>query len=534
MTGVSIKYLTPFVNKYDYINIFREYNGGYAMNSRIWLKDPWIIGILGIIFFFFSNVTYTIPLFTWLAPIFLIRFIRLQKKTRGVVFLYFGIVLLSFIQWKGIIHAPIVLYFLISWLNTTILFIPFVLDKILYKKVGGFASTFVFPLTLAVIEFSTSGWGLHGTWGALAYTQRSNIVLLQLLSITGIYGISFLIGWTATIINWLWESKFQINLIKKGLYTYIAVLAAILCFGSIRVYVNSDHADTVRISAVSVPQATEKLDSKALEDVMTNSNPSVTSVKAVKAYCDLMIDKLFQKTREQARSGSKIIFWSEMNASVFKKDESDFLNQAAHVAKKEHIYLMVAYATLVKPGDPYVENRIAAFNPDGQPVLSYMKTKIPPGDKNKVGEGILQTFDTPYGRVAAAICYEEEFPGFIHQLAYKKPDILLIPKQDWDAIVPLHSYQGFMRGIENGFATVQGVYNGLSIAYDDKGNVLSRLDYNKSNDKVLVSEVPTKGTTTVYGMIGDTFAWLCMVLLIGLVGRIIISVRKNKPINLEI
>ena len=47
-----------------------------------------------------------------------------------------------------------------------------------------------------------------------------------------------------------------------------------------------------------------------------------------------MIDKLFQKTREQARSGSKIIFWSEMNASVLKKDESDLLNQAAHVAKK--------------------------------------------------------------------------------------------------------------------------------------------------------------------------------------------------------
>ena len=128
-----------------------------------------------------------------------------------------------------------------------------------------------------------------------------------------------------------------------------------------------DQADTVRVSAISVPQAVEELDNKALEDVMTNSNPSVENLKAIKDYCDHMIDQLFQKTREQASAGSKIIFWSEMNASVFKEDESAFLNKAANLAKEEHIYLMVAYAVLVKPGDPYVENRIAAFNPEGQP-----------------------------------------------------------------------------------------------------------------------------------------------------------------------
>lgn len=503
------------------------------MNFKVSLKELWIVGILGLLFFFFSNVTYTIPLATWLAPVFLIRFVRIQKRIRGVVFFYVAIVLLSFIQWKGIIHAPTVLYYLISWLNTTILFIPFVLDRVFHKKLGGFASTFVFPLSLAVIEFSTSAWGLHGTWGALAYTQKSNIVLLQLLSITGIYGISFFIGWTASLINWLWETKFQWNLIKKGLFMYLVVLAAILCFGSIRFFVHST-ADTVRISAISLPQSIEKLNQKALEDVMKNSKPSAEHLKAVKAYCDDMIAKLFQKTSKEARSGSKIIFWSEMNASVFKKDETDFLNKAAKLAKKENIYLMVAYAALVKTGDPYVENRIAAFNPKGQKVLNYMKTKIPPGDKNKVGDGRLKSFDTPYGRVAAVICYEEEFPGFVQQLNAKKPDILLIPKQDWDAIVPLHSYQGFMRGIENGYATVQGVYNGLSIAYDYKGNLLSQMDYRKSNDKVLVSEVPTRGTTTIYGIIGDAFAWFCVYFLLFLVGRATISRGKNKPLNLEI
>ena len=40
------------------------------------------------------------------------------------------------------------------------------------------------------------------------------------------------------------------------------------------------------------------------------------------------------------------------------------------------------------------------------------------------------------------------------------------------------------------------------------------LNYNKSSDKVLDSEVQAKGTTTIHGTIGDTFAWLCVVVLI--------------------
>ena len=91
------------------------------------------------------------------------------------------------------------------------------------------------------------------------------------------------------MINWLWETKFQFNLIRKGLYTYLAVLATILLFGSVRVYVIPDQADTVRVSAISVPQAVEELDNKALEDVMTNSNPSHENLKAIKDYCDFMI-----------------------------------------------------------------------------------------------------------------------------------------------------------------------------------------------------------------------------------------------------
>jgi hypothetical protein len=40
--------------------------------------------------------------------------------------------------------------------------------------------------------------------GALAYTQHENLVLLQILAVTRLYGVSFLIAWFASVGSWVW------------------------------------------------------------------------------------------------------------------------------------------------------------------------------------------------------------------------------------------------------------------------------------------------------------------------------------------
>lgn len=180
---------------------------------------------------------------------------------------------------------------------------------------------------------------------------------------------------------------------------------------------------------------------------------------------------------------------------------------------------MVAYATLLEVGNPLTENKVVAFDPNGKKVLDYMKNNIVPGDHNVNGRTPLQTFETPYGKIGAAICFDTDFPGFIHTIAKKQPDILLIPKDDWKDIVPIHSYMGYMRGIENGFATIEQTGAGLSISFDNKGNVLSKMDNNDVvDDVVMITHAPTKGKTTFYGLFGDVFTWLSILSLVILLG----------------
>ena len=49
-----------------------------------------------------------------------------------------------------------------------------------------------------------------------AYTQYGNLPLLQLLSVTGLWGIDFLMSWLASVVNWAWERGFAWPRVRGG------------------------------------------------------------------------------------------------------------------------------------------------------------------------------------------------------------------------------------------------------------------------------------------------------------------------------
>jgi apolipoprotein N-acyltransferase len=45
------------------------------------------------------------------------------------------------------------------------------------------------------------------------------------------------------------------------------------------------------------------------------------------------------------------------------------------------------------------------------------------------------------------------------------------------------------------------------MACDPRGTVLARQDYFMSRDRLMLADVPIEGARTVYGYLGDWFAW---------------------------
>ncbi len=56
------------------------------------------------------------------------------------------------------------------------------------------------------------------------------------------------------------------------------------------------------------------------------------------------------------------------------------------------------------------------------------------------------------------------------------------------------------------------------MATDYEGHVLAASDYYTADQQVIVAYVPTHGVRTIYAVIGDLFAWLCVVGLVALTG----------------
>jgi apolipoprotein N-acyltransferase len=134
----------------------------------------------------------------------------------------------------------------------TTLALAFVADRLLAPHVPGLLSTLVFPAAWVALEFVPSRLNPYGTWGALAYSQYGNLPLMQLVSVTGIWGVAFLVAWFAAVVNWAWDCQFEWGRIRRGVLLYAAVWSLVMLVGGARLAFSPEPA-TVRIVGIGVP-----------------------------------------------------------------------------------------------------------------------------------------------------------------------------------------------------------------------------------------------------------------------------------------
>ncbi|MGH4118028.1 hypothetical protein [Clostridium sp.] len=182
----------------------------------------------------FFNGRWVIPIASWIDPVFLIHFYRINKNVKGLFLPLLVLVVAIFFSFKGVTGIN-------SWIEYPVLaglsivfYLPFFIDRVIEPKIKGFKSTFILPFAGVAIEYALSIVSPYGTWGSLAYTQYGNLPLMQLASVTGIWGISFMLYWFYSYASWIWLNEFNINKIKKGTAIFISVFTLIMLFGGLR------------------------------------------------------------------------------------------------------------------------------------------------------------------------------------------------------------------------------------------------------------------------------------------------------------
>jgi apolipoprotein N-acyltransferase len=470
-------------------------------SSYLWLASA-------AVFLLFSNGRWVIPLAAWLFSPMMIRFLREQRPLRGLALGAITFVLAGLITNSGTREIfPGMSYFPVAAACSLLFFLPFVADRLIAHRVRGILATFVFPLAGTTTEFVFSFLGF-GTWGALAYTQYGNLPLVQIVSITGISGLGFLIAWFASVINWVWEEEFRWPNIRHVICLYFGILGAVLLLGGARLALFPPESNTVRVATITTRRDLGSPD----RDIFYRLFARKANGQSLQTLDTEAFDDFLGRSRDTARFGAKIIVWAECAVPVPKEKEVAFIERGCQLARDEKIYLMMAlYAVPLGFPEQLWENKVVVIGPTGDVVCTYLKRHRPPGEPMVLGDRKLPVVNTPYGKISTAICIDTYFPNFVRQAGKAGVNLMFTPSKSWKGITPQFTYAATFRAVENGFSLVDCVNDGLSIAVDYHGRTVAAANYFTSNEQVMIADVPMKGVTTIYSQIGDFFAWCCII-----------------------
>lgn len=485
--------------------------------------------VLGFGIFMSTRASHFMPFWSAgivIAPIFVLAFGRALSKRKGNWLTLVGFLFSCNIAMWGLFEmdtpAASMIYNTIRSSLIGLLFsIPYIADRALYPKLskaGGWA-TLSFPIAQTAMIFLISLEGpFDGDMISAVYSGFGGIELRQMASLAGLFGFVFVYSWFAAVINYAWEKRFELSQIK---YTVLAIsftLVALVLFGAFRTTaLTKSEQDTVTVAAIFL-----------LPDDGKAFNPNGLFSKEPSDY-DATLMRIEALTKEAASNGAKIVAFQESALKVNETNEGRMMADFKAIAVKYSVYFSIGYG--VFPSDGKGWNKAILISDQGELGVDYRKRYLLGfGDFGETliynkGPEVIQTVDSPYGRIAVSICRDMSFPGYARQAGEQQVDIMLNPSYDVPKSGgPMYS----LRAVENGFIMIRPVYNGFSYVVDTNGHVLASMDSDLTNTGIMYAEAPTRGADTLYSRIGDVLGWLCVIGFLGFLPLNLVLRRKEK------
>jgi apolipoprotein N-acyltransferase len=472
------------------------------MNKRyLYLALAAILGL-------FIGGRWNIPLAAWIAPIFVIRFFRDSDKAgRNFLLLWLVSAIPTIISWNGAtffanIHpaAETAFFFLMTPLGL----IPYVIDRMYYRRFGSSAwLTFVYPVAATAMDFFSSNGSPFGSFGAAAYSQRDFLAAMQIASVTGLWGITFIISWFASLTNHLWESGFKFTRLSLA---FACVLVLILGLGFGRSLLPAQPKQIAQIAGFSLPNG------KLMEVIGQLNEGDETAID------ELHIEQLSQ-IRNMADEGANIVVLQEGAGMGTSAQVEKLIADTSAIAKEKNIYIILPVFDL---GKTPAENKVHIIDPNGEIVLTHVKYGGNDFEGSLKGDGVLQTIDTPYGKLSAVICWDADFPNAVKQAGEQNVDLLFVPSNDWREVKDIHAGMATFRSVENGMTIFRQTGQGVSLVSDAYGKVLNRVDTFEESENNFAGiqnvQTPISSVNTLYPSVGDGVG---NAMLLGLVGLLI-------------
>lgn len=444
----------------------------------------------------------------WLGPVFGIRFLQTYEgpKRKRAWHFYLALWLALSVAWYGATPIWGVAHFIFMGVNAAFGIVPYLVHEWAGERLRpSFLATLVLPLAAVAVELLTVTGSPLGNFGAEGYAQFGFSWFMQLTAVIGMLGLTFITMWFAAVANWVWTEWENGRSWVMGLAIHATILLLVIGYGAVRLTTAPPIEDGVQITGITVQEVNmHELMPLVTEDLATFR----TQTQAI--HADYLTE-----TAVAAANGAQIVVWPELAGIGISDDVTDLLTAGSQLAQETGIYLAIPTMTIDPTGDSQAINQIHLLDPNGQEVLTHVKFGGNFMEGTLAGDGVLQTVDTPYGKLSAVICWDTDFPITIAQAGTAGVDILISVAKDWEGINPLHGQMATFRAVENGMAVVRQADSGWSVMSDGYGRILSSASGPSHQQSALV---PTNGINTFYPQVGNGLGWVSLLALLGLLG----------------
>ncbi|HEX7964487.1 MAG TPA: nitrilase-related carbon-nitrogen hydrolase [Gammaproteobacteria bacterium] len=442
---------------------------------------------------FFGTGLHPLWPLTWFAPLPVLLF-ALDATGWGAALAAFCGMVLGLLNLWGIFHvlgAPPAILARIYLIEGLVLALAVLLFRALQRRGAHWSALLAFPAFLTSFEWLLNLTSPHGTGGSLAYSQLGFLPFLQLASLTGPWGMTFLLLLFPAALALAWDLRRRAPARMRSLLGVTgALLVAVLVFGAVRLGLPAPQ-ERVKVGLIGSDGPNEDV-----------ADEGEATRKLFQAYAD--------EAGKLASDGAQVIVIPEKLGVVVDAD-ADTADPVFQSLADQTGAVIVAGMISVAPPLKYNEARVYRR---GQPVLRYDKQHMLPPFESKLTPGTgLVTLQQPSSPWGVEICKDMDFTPLARRYGAEGVGLMLVPGWDFFLDDVAHGHMAIMRGVESGFAVVRAAKGGSLYVSDDRGRVLAEVKSDAAPFSTLLAEVPVEHHRTLFLLWGDWFAWVAVALL---------------------
>ena len=399
-------------------------------------------------------------------------------------------------------------------------------------------------------------------WSFLGDSQYQLVPMIQIASVTGIYGISFLVVWSSLALYSAGRMILQQPGKRQAWQVEIIfpMLAVLGCYvgGFFTMGNHAQAQSTFRITAVqpSVPQTliwSPEEDTRRFQELLKLSQQALTNKTDLLVWPESAVPDIdeptYQAINQFVRSNH---IWLILNAEdvEFHPTATNYFNAAFLIGPDGHwrqtyhkreLVIFGEYVPLVKwlPFLKWFTPITGGWTSGDKPVTFEMERAEP-------HDGTIEISPTPEAahssgiKCAPLICFEDTFPGSARDSAQDNLDFFVnLTNDGWfgeSAEQWQHMVNAVFRAVENGVPLLRSSNNGITCLINSHGRVeqvFRDVKGSEYGNGAITFEIPLltetqKSAPTFYNRHGDWFGWGCVtVTALIIVRRILLVNRKS-------